>query len=91
MKAVRPRIRATAPGRKAAGRRSSFTADARAELSWLHEDDVVTAQGEARLGTYTGKSGDVRPCLEITALHVLALRQPKPAKAPANESERTYN
>jgi hypothetical protein len=48
----------------------------------LHEDDVVTVQGEARLGTYTAKGGDVRPSLEVTASHVLALRQPKSAKTP---------
>jgi hypothetical protein len=39
----------------------------------------------------TAKDGDVRPSLEITALHVLALRQPKPGKALANEHERTLN
>jgi hypothetical protein len=39
----------------------AFAEDARAELLRLHEDDVVTVQGEARLATYTGKGGDVRP------------------------------
>ena len=58
----------------------AFAEDARTELMRLHEDDVLTVQGEARLGTYTSKSGDVRPSLEITAAHVLALRQPRPAK-----------
>jgi hypothetical protein len=70
----------------------AFAEDARAELLRLREDDVITVQGEARLGTYTAKDGSARPSLEITAGHVLALRQPKPAKtpAPARQYERNY-
>lgn len=63
----------------------AFAEDARAELLRLHEGDVLTAQGEGRLAAYTGKDGTARPSLEITAAHVLALRQPKQPKAPANE------
>ena len=33
----------------------AFAEDARAELLRLHEDDVLTVQGEARLSTYTAK------------------------------------
>jgi hypothetical protein len=35
----------------------AFAEDARAELMRLRADDALTVQGEARLGTYTSKSG----------------------------------
>jgi hypothetical protein len=35
----------------------AFVEDVRAELMRLHEDDVVTVQGEGRLGTCTAKDG----------------------------------
>jgi hypothetical protein len=65
----------------------AFAEDARAELMRLRAEDPLTVQGEARLGTYTAKSGELRPSLEVTVAHVLALRQPaklkQPARAPA--------
>jgi hypothetical protein len=96
LKTLRPFV--TAHLRWRAGQETSFASiiafaeTARGELLRLRADDALTVQGEARLGTYTTKVGDVRPSLEITAAHVLALRQPKPAKtpAPAEQVESTY-
>jgi hypothetical protein len=45
--------------------------------------DSVSVQGPARLGVFQDKAGEHRASLDVTAAHVLALRQPAKAKQAA--------
>jgi single-stranded DNA-binding protein len=65
----------------------AFDTTAQAELLRLQAGDAVAIQGTAKLGVFE-KNGEHRASLDVTAAHVLALRQPKPVKAKQDATPR---
>jgi len=61
-----------------------FDADAQDELMRLTAGDSLSVQGVARISVFQDKHGEHRASLDMTANRVLALRQPKPAKADSS-------
>jgi len=58
------------------------------ELSRLRAGDIVTVQGSAKISLYE-KNSKHRAGLDVTAAHVLALRQPPHTKSkPAQSNDR---
>ncbi len=55
-----------------------FDALAQSELLRLKAGDSISIQGLARVSVFQDKAGEHRASIDVTANHVLALRQPKP-------------
>jgi single-stranded DNA-binding protein len=55
---------------------------AQSELLRLTAGDAVSVQGTGCISVFQDKNGEHRASLDLTASHVLALRQPKKPRAP---------
>jgi single-stranded DNA-binding protein len=65
-----------------------FDALAQSELLRLKAGDAISVQGLARVSVFQDKAGEHRASIDVTAFHILALRQPK-RKKQESEPERT--
>ena len=61
-----------------------FDALAQSELLRLKAGDSISVQGFARVSVFQDKAGIHRASIDVTANHVLALRQPKPKSKREN-------
>jgi single-stranded DNA-binding protein len=73
-------VRAGAPTETVWANVIAFDTAAQSQLLRLQAGDSVAIQGAAKISVFE-KNGEHRASLDVTAAHVLALRQPKPAKA----------
>jgi single-stranded DNA-binding protein len=65
---------------------------AQSELLRLTAGDAVSVQGTGRISIFQDKNGEHRASLDVTANHVLALRQPKKAKrAPEKAAPESFD
>jgi single-stranded DNA-binding protein len=65
----------------------AFDQAAQSELLRLQTGDALSVQGTGKISVFE-KAGEHRASLDVTAAHVLALRQPKPAKAKQDTTSR---